>query len=93
MQSHWLCRSWGKSRFKGIGNQDFHRENTLTEGRRWSRCVLLPGRLILNHREGRDRGHELLYAYAVEVHHRVIAVAFEDRAPTVPEMADRLTGF
>ena len=89
----WLCRPWGKSHFRGIGKQDSHRKNTLTGGTRWSRCVLLPGRLILNHSEGRQRGHELLYAYAVKVHRRLIAVAFEDRAPTVPEMADRLAGF
>jgi hypothetical protein len=68
-------------------------EKTLTDGTRWSRRVLLPGRLILNHREGRQRGHELLYAYAVKVHRRLVAGAFEDRAPTVPEMADRLAGF
>ncbi len=82
----------GNSQFRGIGKQDVHRRNTLTDGTRWSRCVLLPGRLILNHREGRHRGHELLYAYAVKEHRRLIAVAFEDRAPTVPEMADRLAG-
>ena len=68
-------------------------EKTLTDGTRWSRCVLLPGRLILNHSERRQRGHELLNAYAVEVHRRLVAGAFEDRAPTVPEMADRLAGF
>ena len=83
----------GNSHFRGIGKQDLHRRNTLTDGRRWSRCVLLPGHLILNHSEGRQRGHELLYADAVKVHHGLIAVAFEDRAPTVPEMADRLAGF
>jgi hypothetical protein len=85
----WPRSSWN---FYYLGDSS-RLTNALTDGTRWSRYVLLSGRLILHHREGRQRGHELLYAYSVKVHHRLIAVAFEDRTPTIPEMANRLPGF